>query len=91
MKILPIALLAALGGISSCAQVPAITAAVVQDVDCVEAQLQNGTDTFEAIAVACAPLAIDQVVTIVTAELQQEGGPLSASAAKVHHKASGKP
>ena len=71
--------------VTSCSQVPAITAAVVQEVDCVEAQLTAGNDTFEGIALACAPLAVEDVVTIVTAELEKESGPLAVMAAKVHH------
>jgi hypothetical protein len=53
----------------ACAQVPAITADVVGEIQCVEAQLAAGNDTFEGIALACAPLAVSDVVTIVEAEL----------------------
>ena len=74
-----------------CAQVPAITAGVVQVVDCVEAQLAAGDDTFEDIAAACAPVAVADVVTIVTAEVEPypDGGtqkPLALQASKVHHR-----
>jgi hypothetical protein len=74
----------------SCAAVPAITAAVVQEVQCVEAQIAAGTDTFEDIAIACGPMAVSDVVTIV-ADLATEApdgstSPVAAKAALVHHK-----
>lgn len=80
---------AAIIALPSCAQVPAITAAVVQTVQCVEAQVAAGTDTFEAIAIACAPVAVADVVTIVAAlasTAPDGGSPVAAKAAKVHHR-----
>jgi hypothetical protein len=78
-----------------CAQVPVITAAVVGEINCVENQLAAGDDTFEGIAIACAPLAVEDVVTIVGALAQpaSDGGngtsPVSDAAKKVHHVAPG--
>jgi hypothetical protein len=68
-----------------CQQLPAISADVVNEVDCVEAQLLAGNDTFEGIALACSPALVSDVVTIVATELAKEAGPLPALAARVHH------
>jgi hypothetical protein len=70
---------------SSCAQIPAITAAVVGEVQCVEGEIAKGDDTFEAIALACAPLAVSDVVTIVGA-LATSSPTLADKAKLVHHK-----
>ena len=84
-------LVAALIGLSACAwfksEQSSITADVVGEVDCVEAQLLAGNDTFEGIAAACAPALVADVVTIVTAELSKDAGvtPVATAAAKVHH------
>jgi|HubBroStandDraft_1064217.scaffolds.fasta_scaffold505053_2 hypothetical protein len=79
----------------ACAQIPAITADVVQEVQCVENEIAKGDDTFEDIALACAPLAVSDVVTIVTALASSApdaaaSSQLSLSAKSVHHKAAAK-
>jgi hypothetical protein len=79
----------------ACAQIPAITADVVQEVQCVENEIAKGDDTFEDIALACAPLAVSDVVTIVTALASSApdagtSSQLALSAKSVHHKAAAK-
>jgi hypothetical protein len=81
----PIAGVSVIASTDGCAQVPVITAGIVQLVDCVGAELLKGDDTFEAIAIACAPAAIEDVITIVTAKAAEDGGPLAAAASRVHH------
>jgi hypothetical protein len=73
-----------------CAAVPAITAVVVQEIDCVGAQLEASDDTFEGIAAVCAPLLVTDVITIVAAKSLEtsDAGTPTASALKaraVHH------
>jgi hypothetical protein len=71
-------------GTDGCAAVPSITAAIVGEVQCVQAEVAKGDTTFEDIALACAPLAVADVVTIVGAITD----PAIADKAKaVHHKA----
>jgi hypothetical protein len=75
----------------SCNAIPAITAGTVQIVDCVENQIASGNDTFEDIAIACAPAALADVITIVTAEAAKadDGGietVIAAKAKAVHHR-----
>jgi hypothetical protein len=77
-------------GVDGCAAVPAITSAVVQEVQCVESEVSKGDTTFEDIAAACAPIAVADVVTIVTSLLVSDSGDLAAKAKAVHHKASAK-
>jgi hypothetical protein len=89
--LLGLASAAAIVATPSCAEIPAITAAVVQDVDCVEAAIDHGVDVYEDIAAMCVPLLVEQVVTIVTAEAAPapDGGldkPRAENARKVHHK-----
>jgi hypothetical protein len=73
--------------VCGCSQSGAITADVVQDVQCVISQLEAGNDTFEDIAGACAPLAVAQVVTIVSDLASGDGGDVATKAKAVHHKA----
>jgi hypothetical protein len=86
MKTIPLLL-----ALAACAQLPAITADVVKDVQCVEVEIGKGNDTFEGIALACAPLAVEQVVTIAGAlATGTTASPtLAAKAGKVHHLAPG--
>jgi hypothetical protein len=72
----------------SCAQVPAITSAVVQEVQCVAAQVEAGQTTFEDIAVACGGMLVSDVITIVTSLLASDAGDIAAKAKAIHHKAS---
>lgn len=73
--------------LAGCAQIPAITADVVSEVQCVEAQLAKGTDAYEDIAAVCVPLAVTDVVTVVTALETTGSTPETRAAAKlVRHK-----
>jgi hypothetical protein len=71
-----------------CAAVPAITVDLVQEIHCVDAQLEAGNDTFEGIAIACGGMLVADVVTIVADEASGEGGvpELAEKARHVHHK-----
>ena len=84
-----------------CAQLPAITADVVSEIKCVEAQLGNGNLVYEDIALACGSMAVADVVTIVTslstpavvdagsdAVALPSNLPLVLAAKKAHHKGS---
>jgi len=73
----------------ACAARGAITTAVVGEIQCVEAEIAKGDDTFEGIALACAPLAVEDVVTIVAALAASTSSPAAPLASKVHHAARG--
>ena len=89
--VLAVALLAPSAGLSTegCAEVPAITAGVVGEIQCVEAQVAAGNATFEGIAAACGPMLVGDVITIVGA-LAASTTPTAAMAAKVRHAGAAK-
>jgi len=73
---------------AACAAVPAITKTVADDFACVEGELSKGDDTFEGIALACAPLTVSDVGQIIVS-LAASKSPSAPLAARVHHVAPG--
>jgi hypothetical protein len=74
-------------GGAACQEVPAITVDVVQEVACVGTQLLEGDDTFEGIAAACGPMALQDVVTIVGSLALQGSDGASATAVTLASRA----
>lgn len=69
----------------ACAAVPAITKTVADEFACVEGEISKGDDTFEGIALACAPLTVSDVGQIVISLAASKTSPVAPLAAKIHH------
>ena len=70
-----------------------ITSDVVGEVHCVEAQLLAGNDTFEGIGLVCGIALVEDVIAIVSGEMNSAPDSatapyalLATAASKIHHK-----